>query len=672
MTTIYPPASFIGNLRSPFNQQAVTGAALPLFVASKTVYSTPATLATAGHVTAIAQTLSGAKNLQDGLQLAAGQLVTAVSISGALIEDSDAVLATQKATKAYIDNSPGNLLTTGDERIVETALPVGVLDFYTDNLLRMKLTASSFIYTPWTINMATPRLELLDTTAGHSWVQRLTGATFEDRYDGNVVGSQSSTQAIHYTPLKVSSATQPQLVIEQGAHTASADLSAAGVLSTNGQSSYDIGSALTLTKSTPTLSFVNTASAHTWQQRFNGTTLESYDDAAILSAHSTARMTLYTPLKINMATPIIRFTDTVTPHDWEQRLTGTTFSDYLDNVLIRSINGTREEVFKPLRVTSSATPQIEIFNGVATSSLDVSGGGVLHIAASAHIETLADTWVVAPKPSLVMTDTITGDSFRTEVDATAMQVYHGVDKLTILTPTQYSSNQPFAVVNGAYSTTIATDALTHQGSITTTSAFPLRIPTGIQLAGAGPVYNNLTVDANQNFIVATPRWKHANATSFLRGLGASAAVQSQFGSLNYYAWEFGTAMTTELYANIQMPVDIVASNASMVAIFNWSTTSTALGNCHWIVNMSVASPGAVHAASTYTIDLAAPTINVPYTNIRSLALPTTIVTPVKGASIMMRIRRYRDAYDTLSANVWLLSLTMAYTANKLIGDSAAL
>jgi hypothetical protein len=525
MTTIYPPGSFLDNLRTPFNQQAVTGAALPLYVASKVMYSTAAALATAGHVTAVAQVLSGAKDLDDGLQLSGGQLVTAISVSPTLLEDSDSYLATQRAIKNYVDNSPGTLLTTGPERITETSLPVGILDFYTNNLLRLKLTTTSQIYTPFVINAATPRLELLDVTGGHSWVHRLTGTTLESRLDGNTV--------------------------------------------------------------------VQT-------------------------------------------------------------------------------NGTLHESLIPFKVTSATQPQVEIFNGAATSSLSNSATGVLQIAASGHVETLANSSIVAPKPLFTMTDTLTANSFITEVDATALQVYHGVDKLSILTPTAMSFSRPVVVATGANTITIANELVTFKPKITASNGLPVLIPTGVQLEGTGPVYNAITVDANQNFKVATPRWKHANATSFLKGLGGSAATQTQIGTLVYYAWEFNNVSTKETFASFPMPVDIVGSNASMVAIFNWTAIGVGAGNVHWNVVLDVAAPNAVHGVTTYTFNLITAYSTVPYTNQRSLANTITLVAPVKGSSILARVSRIKDASDTLVASVWLMDLAFAYTADKIIGDSAAL
>ena len=63
-----------------------------------------ASVANPGCVSIGAQSLAGVKNLQDGLQIANGQTITAVSTDITLVTNSDSTLSTQRATKSYIDN----------------------------------------------------------------------------------------------------------------------------------------------------------------------------------------------------------------------------------------------------------------------------------------------------------------------------------------------------------------------------------------------------------------------------------------------------------------------------------------------------------------------------------------------------------------------------------------
>jgi hypothetical protein len=673
MTTIYPPSSFIDNLRSPFNQQAVTGAALPLFVASKVMYSTPATLATAGHVTAIAQTLSGAKNLQDGLQLAGGQLVTAISTSDTLVEDSDSVLATQKAVKSYVDaHTTVDLPISGFYGPFGYDIPTKVLSLTNNAMTRIDtisidgtMTADSDVIIPTQKATRTYALSVQKVaTAGLPLV--ITGKHL-------TINVASPTQSGYISAANQSFAGIKEfnqgITIASGTNISS--------ISTDTAMALNSDNVLSTQKATKT--YVDTVTGNsltTGDERIVKTVgpggyFRTYTDN-VLRDQTAATRTLYTPLHLNVTTPTIKFIDAAGAHDWEQRFSGTTFGDYLDNVLIRSINSTREEVFKPLRVTSATQPQFIINQGAATSSFDLSAGGVLGISGQARTETLSDSWIVAPKPSFVMTDTITGDSYRTEVDATAYQIYQGVNKRVMLTPSAFAVSLPIQTQRGANIITIDNDVTTTKPTITASNGLPVLIPTGIQLQGPGPVFNSLTADANANVSLSSARWKQASATSFLRAAGGSAASMSAIGVLGYYAWEYSGVSSNELFATLTMPVDVLAANAQFVGVFNWTSSSASAGNVHWRISLDLTAPGAAHGFGTNSADIIAANGTTAYINHRNLSSTFTFAAPVKGSIILLRIARTKDASDTFGGSAWLTGFAFSYTADKLIGDSSAL
>jgi hypothetical protein len=122
--SVVPPSNFWPP-GSGVNGEPVYFADPPLFINNDTMSISAATDGQPGYVTIAAQPFGGVKDFTDGLKINTGQTITAISIDPTMAGATDTKLATQKATKDYVDSA--NII---DSVVNPLYLNVGALQIY--------------------------------------------------------------------------------------------------------------------------------------------------------------------------------------------------------------------------------------------------------------------------------------------------------------------------------------------------------------------------------------------------------------------------------------------------------------------------------------------------------------------------------------------------------------
>src|SRR5512133_2954670 len=104
MAVVHVPSDFWPNL-SGVGGNGVQFATPSLFIANGVISIATATDNQSGCVTDVAQPFGGVKDFVDGLSIAGGNTMTAISTDTTFAAAADTKLATQLAIKTYVDNS---------------------------------------------------------------------------------------------------------------------------------------------------------------------------------------------------------------------------------------------------------------------------------------------------------------------------------------------------------------------------------------------------------------------------------------------------------------------------------------------------------------------------------------------------------------------------------------